>query len=97
MLPLPDTVVVAGVIAEMSPLNVAESTVELALVIDTPEKDLGLAFFASDRVVGAVKVQTPPEDGDDPGLADGDDEGEAPGDAPGDALGLGFVVGLGYP
>ena len=86
MVPLPETVVPAGVIPVMSPLVVAESSVELALVIDTPEKDFGLPFFDSVTLEGAVKVQTPP---------DGDAPGEAPGDAPGEAPGDGSVVGLG--
>ncbi|HEY5884149.1 MAG TPA: hypothetical protein VIT88_05645 [Pyrinomonadaceae bacterium] len=86
--PFPDTVVLVGVTAEISPVLVAEITVLLALVIVTTANVLGLEFLGNVKVEGADNTHTggvAELAGD--GLEEG--EGELPGDGLVSACGLG--------
>ena len=79
-MPFPESVVLAGLTEEMSPVLVAVIRVLFALVMVTTENVLGLLFLGNDSEEGADKTQTG-------GV--GDAPGEAPGDAAGDASGEG--------
>lgn len=88
MVPLPESVVLAGLTELMSPVRLAVITVLLAFVMVTTAKVFGLEFFGIDKVDGADSTHTggvPEVSGDEPGVADG----EAPGD------GLSVTVGDG--
>ena len=70
MVPLPESVVLAGVNDVISPVREAVINVLLAFVIVTTAKVLGLPFLGNDKVEGADKTQT-------------GGVGDVPGDAPG--------------
>ena len=77
MVPLPESVVVAGLTEVISPVLLAVITVLFALVMVTTEKVSGLAFLGSVNVEGADSTHTG-------GV--GDVPGEADGELPGDGL-----------
>jgi len=98
IVPLPETVVLAGVRPEMSPDFVAVSTELLALVIVKTEKLFGLPFFDSDNVLGADRTHgggVAEATGDGLGEAPADGEGDAPGEGLAEGSPSGGVVGLG--
>ena len=98
IVPLPETVVLAGVTELMSPVLVAVRIVLLALVIVNTEKDFGLEFLASVSVDGADKTHgggVADATGEGLGEAAGEGEGDAAGDGLGDGSLPGEVVGLG--
>lgn len=86
MVPFPDSVVLAGLTEEMSPVLLAVITVLFAFVMVTIAKVFGLAFFGRDNVEGADSTHTG-------GVADV--SGEAPGEAEGELPGSGLASTVG--